>query len=508
MATTTGRILWAGAVVLLVALAAGFRLPQLAARPLHADEATRAWILDGTLGPRGYRFDPRHFHGPTLTFFTAPVVRAVGQTSLPAFEKGALRLAPALAGVLTVWVIVGFRRQLGAAGAMAAALLAAVSPLLAYYSRMGIHETLLGLFAVSALAVLGRMMPGRGEPPARPPTPTADAPAGRPYLMVVAGILLGLMLASKATAVISFVAWAGAAWLTWGWPKNDTLQRLLVAAVIAIAVAAWLYTDGGRYPGALVDVVRTFGVYQNDPGHDKPATYYLELLLWPKYRGGFWWGETAVGLLAVVGAVRAWATGPAGRWSRFLAWATLAHWAAYALIAYKTPWLMVGPWLHTILLAGYGAMWRWRVGVPVVVVVAGHLAVQTCRACFPYASDDRNPYTYSPTSPDVEELSALLGKIAEAAPTVRAAPVAVVGRGFWPLPWYLRQFPRVGYWPKMADAVAGLPVVLAMPAEADAVAAGLHGEYFQFWRGLRHETPVAVFVRQDCWQQYLARPSP
>ncbi len=487
---TTLRFLWVVAIFLLVAFAATLRFCRLDERPLHADEATHALILSRTLGPEGYRFNPTHFHGPTKTFFTAPIVRWAGQTSFETFQKWTLRLMPAMAGTLTVLVIFPFVLRLGRLGVYVAALFVTVSPLLAYYSRMWIHETLLGLFAISALAVLARIEQRDW------------------WWTLAAGVLCGLMFASKATAVISFMAWTGAALFTWGWPRKDTVYRLIGVAVVAASVAAWLYTDGGRYPGAVVDVVRSFGVYQNDPGHNKPVAYYLQLMLWPKYRGGFWWAETAVGLLAIVGAVRGWTTGQAGRWGRFLTWATLAHWAAYAMIAYKTPWLMVVPWLHTILLAGYGAAWRWPLGLPVALVVAGHLAVQTGRACFRYASDDRNPYAYSPTSPDVEELSVLLSKIAEAAPVMREAPIAVVGREYWPLPWYLRQFPRVGYWPKMADAVAELPVVLAMPAEAEAVAAGLHGEYFQFWRGLRHEVPVTVFIRQDCWQRYLARHEP
>ena len=59
-------------------LAAAFRFPQLAARPMHADEAVHADKL-GTLLEQGrYQYSTTDFHGPTLYYVTLIAARAQG----------------------------------------------------------------------------------------------------------------------------------------------------------------------------------------------------------------------------------------------------------------------------------------------------------------------------------------------------------------------------------------------------------------------------------------------
>ncbi len=516
--TANHRVGWA---VVLVALgvAAALRLPRLDERPLHADEAVNTMILYRSMGADGYRFNPTHYHGPIQPILARVIARAEGWSEYIEYRIGPLRAIPVAAGMLSVLLLFAFRPVLGR-GACFAALGAAVSPLLVYYSRMWIHETLLGFSALSALIALWRGAESRSR--------------GRRYAWaIIAGMAVGLMLATKATACITFAAWTLAFVLVWGVPAKNDIRRLgvpaLAAGALALALAAALYTDFLRYPAAAMEAVRSLFIYEKGAGHEYPFFHHIWLIFAPKFRAGYVWGETALGLLALVGVARAWIgakQAPAQafqaigvgepdeeqqRFARFLAWATLFHWLAYSLIAYKTPWLMIVPLLHVILLTGYGAAWlfekparRWvNIFIAVVLIAMWvNMALQCYRACFRYAADGRNPYAYSPTSTDVEELEKLLIAVADANPELRDEPVAVVGREFWPLPWYLRTFPRAGYWPEMDHGVKGLPIVLALPWESERVEAMLGDGYFSVWRGLRHEVPVTVFIRHDAWQGF------
>jgi len=56
----------------LFAILLGFalRLPRLASRPMHTDEAVHAIKFGALLEENRYRYDPHEYHGPTLNYFT------------------------------------------------------------------------------------------------------------------------------------------------------------------------------------------------------------------------------------------------------------------------------------------------------------------------------------------------------------------------------------------------------------------------------------------------------
>ena len=130
-----------------------------------------------------------------------------------------------------------WRRRWGDAPMLLAAALLATSPLLVYYSRMYIHESLVGLFGIMALmAVLTNPKWG------------------------IAGVFIGLMFATKESFIISMIAWLGAgalvalgnrswftraallaAWQTYRLP-------LLLSVLTAVLTAGYFYSDGLHHP--------------------------------------------------------------------------------------------------------------------------------------------------------------------------------------------------------------------------------------------------------------------
>ncbi len=481
------------------------RFDDLAKRPVHADEATGARIT-ATRMAGGGKFDPKHYHGPLLGDLAIPLCRARGEHGWKSMTKESLRILPAAAGSLVLLLPLCWRRRFGDGPMLLAAACLATSPLLVYYSRMFIHEMLLVLFGMLAVVTFG-WKPKWG----------------------LTGVLLGLMFAVKETFAISVMAWSGAALLlalenrralAAGWRDRQAwLVPAAISGATAVLTALVFYTRGFTHLEGAVDAVKTYFVYEVVTGHDKPFGYYFDFLAVPANAAGLWWFESGVLVLALAAFGMSFAKQPAavaGNQAgeklavRFLAYSAAGHFLIYSVISYKTPWLACLPWAHVCLLAGF-AVHRFarrrilpKAALGVLAVAVLILQTRLARqATGRLEADERNPYAYSPTQQDVERLAVWFGKIRAVTPAGALEPAAVVGTDYWPLPWYLREFARVGYW---ADAPAGLdqmPVVLVMTEHEAEVNAALAATHVSLPRGLRADVPVVVFLRNDIWQAWM-----
>lgn len=503
------RALFIAAWMAVLVFAAWLRFDRLAGRPFHCDEATGARITAKRLEAGTYQFDPVHFHGPTLSSLALAACALKGENQWSQMTKGTLRWVPAMAGILVAMLPWLGRRRWGHGPMLLSATLLAASPLLVYYSRMFIHEMLLVLSALLAWFLVWQ----------KP----------RPGTWIAAGICLGLMFATKETFVITLAAWAGAGLLV-AWEQRQIPSRAKLAdlwqsyrnplawsVAAAVLTALLCYTDGFRHPQGAWDALRTFFIYQTTGGHEKGLAYYFQFLLWPKKSGGVWWCEAGVLFLGLWTYAASFAQG-AGRWRgpvRFLAYAAAGHFLIYSLISYKTPWLMCLPWAHVCLLAGFGAAlagragWANRVSFGALAILCLALQVQQARqATGRLASDDRNPYAYAPTSSDIETLEPWLRQIGGATPEAALEPIGVIGSGYWPLPWYLGRFEKIGYWQTPPPHLDTLPFVFAVPESVEAVGQALAKTHIAVPRGLRAEEPLVVFVRNDLWQHWMNAKTP
>ena len=495
-------VLW----LTVVLTGAWLRLENLSERPFHADEATGARITARRMEPGGATFDPKHFHGPLLADLAIPLCELRGETSWRDLTKLTLRLLPAVAGTMLVMLPLFWRRRFGDWPMLLAAALVATSPLMVYYSRMFIHEMLLALFGMAAMFALTRK-PRWG----------------------VAGIFIGLMFATKESFAISIIAWSAAAGLVLlenrkMFDRNMLIScwrqyRLPVAvALVACAITACaFYTDGFRHPRGAIDAVRTFFVYETVAGHDKPFCYYFHLVAWPQKAAGVRWYGTPVAALALIAYLstfhRAAVSASQRATIRFIAYAAAGHFVIYSLISYKTPWLACLPWAHVCLLAGLSLTGLAGRGMPMrvalAVLAAACLVTQFYQAqraiARRYASDDRNPFAYVPTRPDVERMAEWLGQLREVAPGGTLEPIGVIGDDYWPLPWYLRPFGQIGYWQESPRGLEKMPLVFAMPDAVEAVAHDLEKSHFMLPRGLRANVPVYLFVRNDVWERWNSK---
>jgi uncharacterized protein (TIGR03663 family) len=483
-----------------ISLGAYLRFESLSKRPFHADEATGARITAARMEAGDYRFDPKHYHGPLLSGLAMPLLKLRGEATWQEMSKLTLRFQPALAGTLLLVVPWFWRRRFGDGPMLLAAAWCATSPLLVYYSRMFIHESLLVLFGMLALLSL----------------------AGKPRY-ALPGIFIGLMFATKESFAISILAWAGAACLVLLENRNSLTRAhgvsawliyrkpILHSVLMATLISVYCYSDGFRQPMGVVDAVKTFFVYETVVGHDKPFSYYFDLLVWPSHSAGLWWYGTPLVILALIAvglSFRREACAPS--LLRFIAYAALGHFLIYSLIGYKTPWLACLPWAHVCLLGGMAVVgfsrhrlpWKIALGMLIITGLASQI-FQTRMATGRLSSDPRNPFAYVPTRGDVEVLEKWLRELHEQHPQGGLEPIAVIGSDYWPLPWYLRDFRKIGYWREAPGELENFPLACVMPEAADAVALQLAKSHVALPRGLRAGVPLHVFVRNDIWERWM-----
>jgi uncharacterized protein (TIGR03663 family) len=519
-------------IVVAVALAAGLalRMARLDVRPMHHDEANQA-VKFGALLERGeYAYDAHDHHGPTLYYLTLPVAWLRGQATLAAIDEWTLRSLPVAFGAATILLLPLLPAGLGRTTGAAAAVLMAVSPAMVFYSRMYIQESMFACFALAFAIALGRATTEGGIVGVR-----VEAPARWPLL---AGAAAGLAIATKETAVImlpaSLAACALAWWSTW-WSLGTARPAIPLAAghgrrsvltgVAACAtVAALFYSSFFTNPGAILEPLWAAPTYFGrgvDPAdHVHPWHYYLGILVWSS-SGGLRWTEAVILGLAAIGAVTAWARPDPERplatfWRRFLTANAVLTLAIFSAIPYKTPWNLLPFHAATVAAAGVGVAALARVTVSRaghVLVAAGlalasaHLGWQAWRASVVYAADPRNPYVYSQTVPDAVRMAARIRDLAALHPDRQQMLVLVVAPPHeqWPLPWYLRAMPQVGYWPA-AKEVPDLqaPVIVASMENTAALDAALGDRYVSEFFGVRPEVLLTLYIERGLWDRFLA----
>ena len=82
-----------------------------------------------------------------------------------------------------------------------------------------------------------------------------------------------------------------------------------------------------------------------------------------------------------------------------------------------------------------------------------HLGKQAYKANYRLYADPRNPYVYAHPVPAVRRLERRAEELAAVHPDGRNMLIYVIAPNadYWPYPWYLRKFGRVGYWSSLPD---------------------------------------------------------
>ncbi len=280
--------------VFIVAVAFALRIAALDLRPAHFDEGVNGSFIDGMRTKGCYEYDPANFHGP-LHFYALFAGQQLFGRSL-----WALRIATVLVGTATIALMLAFRRFLPCRAVWIAALAAAISPAMVFYSRYAIHETWLPFFTM--LVVYGCFGISRRE--------------GRSGDLWAAGAGIAGMILTKETYIVHWLAAAlavfASACLNWiapltprARPRPADLFSGSVPADRGSTVVATRFTDRQIATVALASVAAIvlfqsgFGMHwpgirglwdtfrlmfekgtTAEAGHNKEFFYWLKLMLW------------------------------------------------------------------------------------------------------------------------------------------------------------------------------------------------------------------------------------
>lgn len=509
---SAGAILFVGAVL---------RLFKLSLVPLHHDEGVNGNFLLSLVRDGTYSYDPQNYHGPTFYYFSAVIpwiVRFFGGKAagdaygLTTFN---IRLVTVVFGIATIWLALLLRKRIGTIGALCAAGLIAISPGAIYLSRYFIHESLFVFFTFAIVVASLKYYD-----------------SGRSVYLMLASISAALMVATKETwvingpvlliALISTAIWfllresldrsrTSETSIVERW--RQTIDRLggaipiltvaLVAFAVFIVVAVLFYSSFFKnYPKGVSDALKTLNLWrQRTHEHAHPWYQYIYWLLWQ---------EGSVIVLAGFGALIAvWRAN--NRLALFLSLWSFGLLAAYSLVSYKTPWISLNFIVPLALTSGYTLEVVYQklrefqqplFFLLIPVLILGLCGYQLYQLNFVHYDDDQLPYVYAHTKRQMLTMLDRVDQIAQKNGTGTDTGVAIVSPDYWPLPWYFRDYKRVGYYTQIVPT--NEPVIIGSAAQEKQMKTTYGDRYDQlsspFEEGaypLRPGVDLLLYVRRD-----------
>jgi hypothetical protein len=257
-----------------------------------------------------------------------------------------------------------------------------------------------------------------------------------------------------------------------------------------------------------MDSIRTYAAWTKtsvDSGHEKRFWYFFDALLLPF--------ETPILFLAIVGAGAAFLT--KRKRGLFLFFWSAGIFFVHSLIPYKTPWLVLNFLLPMALLGGFGInVLVERAGAPQPPVAAKRTAIAvfaisgllliyqfftTIWISFVDYDNEFYPQVYVHTSRDVYRLVDDIDAIAKKTGLDQDLEINIVSTLEWPLPFYLRHYPRAYYW-RRYDNLSNLatPLIIAEKSQHAGVAERLTSvPYVTRTYVLRSAAPIELWIRKD-----------
>jgi len=487
---------WRIGVIVIFLIAAGLRLYDLNLVPLHHDEGVNGNFLVRLVREGAYQYDPANYHGPTLYYFASLIPWTVkllfGSSGRDTYGLTTfnIRLVTVLFGLGTIGLVFMLRRRLGTVATLAAGLMLAVSPGAVYLSRYFIHESLFVFFTLGIVVAGVKLYDERN-----------------PAYLIPAAASAALLFATKETAMISAGVLIIALALTLLYmrfnrkvmPRSSTRRgrdsegfsgfieelggttnvifQLGLAAIVFVTLYLLFYSSFFTNSKGIGDSLQTFNVWTKtgQQAHVHPAWMYL---IWLKRI------EAPLLLLGAIGAVIV-VLKPRNSLALFCALWAFGLIAAYSLIPYKTPWLVLNFIVPLALIAGYAIQAIYEmdhgqlrlVGV-IFLVAVGVATYQSIDLNFVNYDNDNEKYVYvyAHTTREMLDLVNQVEQIAKenSGPTTG---ISIISPDYWPLPWYFRNFTRVGYFGRMA--ASSEPIIIANENQKEEVEQGFGEVYRQ-----------------------------
>lgn len=514
-------------VLLILLISILFRFSSLDMRPMHTDEAVHAIKFGALLENGFYRYDKNEYHGPTLNYFTLIPAWLKSRKTLSSLDESTLRIIPVCAGIGMILLLFLLLKGFGFRFIIIISFITAISPLLIYYNRYYIQESLLVFFTFGSIVSMYRFIRAK-----------------KIGWLIGTGIFLGLMHATKETSLISISIMIISFCITLfiRFKKREEVRKYLISykawhviliAGTALIISMLFYSSFFSNPKGIPDSFVTYKLYFTKAGsnehHLHPWYYYLQLLAFSEspskmIRSEFW--ILLASCFGLFNLIRNRKTNSIDYYLiLFIGIYTLILMIIYSAIPYKTPWSMMGFYHGLLIMAGFGIFQlfaiivklRYRIITGLLISTCGlHLIIQAYTLNFKSPSDPFNPYAYAHTGYDIYNIVFRIDSVALSNPQGYNLPVDIIfpGHDYWPLPWYLRDFKNVGYREHVDINQTAAPLILASPLVEKEIINHLYeipppGEkhlylpLFEKYMELRPMVEIRGFIRKDVWDNYI-----
>jgi len=484
---------WQICAAAIIVVGALLRFVYLSLVPLHHDEGVNGNFLVSLVRSGTYTYDPNNYHGPTVYYFAAIIpwvarflggVTARDKYGLTTFN---IRLVTVSFGIATILLALMLRKRLGGIGALSAAAFIAISPGAVYLSRYFIHESLFVFFTLGIIVAVLKYYD-----------------SGASVYLILAAISTALMTATKETWIINgpvllialgtttFYFWvrgklrgrasdskaeSGGFLERFGGPISVATVGLMAFTVFIVVNVLFYSSFFTNYPKGVNDALLTLSLWRKRTHeHEHPWSQYLVWLIQEE------------GLLIFLGGIGAliaiWRAD--NRFAVFIAQFAFGLLAAYSLVGYKTPWITLNFIVPLALISGYALevfyqklrefQQPWFFLAPAILFVA-FCGYQMYQLNFVHYDDDKYVYVYAHTRRETLVMLEQIDHVANQMKTGYDTGVAIVSPEYWPLPWYFRDYKRVGYYGKVVTTSE--PVIIGQTGQEEEIKATFGEQYQQ-----------------------------
>ena len=559
---------WLIGAAIVTALAAFLRFYRLGLKPFHHDEGVNGFFLTTLFRSDVYKYDPANYHGPTLYYISLAFAKVFGLETIPV--RASMAIFGVLMVVLALFLkrYIGRIGSLFAALFLALSpgmvfisryfiheiLFVFLSLAIVVSVLYFIEKRKAGIFAIiwMTLILVVCFLPSTLKLAARL---AGDGAAilpyqigaffleavliffvmrmllmwngGRPIYILLASVSAALMFATKETAFITLGTLLIACFCVWAWQKltgeqkgsdelageglswpkfreafgsNIDLILIVSAAVLAFSyITVLFFSSFFTYPEGVQKAAEAYTIWSKTGSKDHTQNGFWGYLKW------MWRIEAPILILSAIGTLIALMKGR-HRFAIFAGFWAFGLFAAYSLIPYKTPWLLLSFLLPMCIAAGYAInelfaseniISKFTAGT-LAAVAACVLAYQSYDINFVRYDDNDKPYIYAHTRREFLDMISEIERYANKSGKGKDAAVQVVSPDYWPMVWYMNDYPKAIFHSAITDAAGAEMIVAKMKDQDDKVIEKYSADYrFAGMFPLRPGVDLVLLVRKD-----------
>lgn len=281
--------------------------------------------------------------------------------------------------------------------------------------------------------------------------------------------------------------------------KNDLIVISAVTAGVFIFVSVLFFTSFFTYAEGVQKAFEAYAIWTKTGNKDHTQNGVFGYLKWGMKV------EAAIMILALLGTLIAMFR-DRHRFAMFTGLWAFGLFAAYTIIPYKTPWLALSYLLPMCIIAGYGLgelltgrNLRLRIlGIALAASATAVLAYQSYQLNFVRYDDEEMGYIYAHTKREFLDMIRRIEHTAAKSGKGTDASIEIVSPDYWPMTWYMKDYPKAIFHGRLADANTS-EVIVAKKKDQDTAAIQKYSGHYKFAGvfPLRPGVDLMLLVRND-----------